>query len=82
MKNICIRKAKFLKYFCFLMRGRFLIVQTTDTSLVSHMADGPLIFILQFAADVKAEIVGKPSETFFSSVLEDMGVSPENVRQT
>lgn len=54
----------------------------TDTSLVSHMADGPLIFILQFAADVKAEIVGKPSETFFSSVLEDMGVSPENVRQT
>lgn len=46
------------------------------------MADGPLIFILQFAADVKAEIVGKPSETFFSSVLEDMGVSPENVRQT
>lgn len=64
------------------MRGRFLIVQTTDTSLVSHMADGPLIFILQFAADVKAEIVGKPSETFFSSVLEDMGVSPENVRQT
>lgn len=46
------------------------------------MADGPLISILQFAADVKAEIVGKPSETFFSSVLEDMGVSPENVRQT
>lgn len=46
------------------------------------MADGPLIYILQFAADVKAEIVGKPSETFFSSVLEDMGVSPENVRQT
>lgn len=44
------------------------------------MAGGPLIFILQFAADVKAEIVGKPSETFFSSVLEDMGVSPENVR--
>lgn len=71
------------------MKGGFLIVQTTtpsvlctDTSLVSHMADGPLIFILQFAADVKAEIVGKPSETFFSSVLEDMGVSPENVRQT
>lgn len=74
------------------MKGRFLIVQTMtpsvlillwlDISLVSHMADGPLISILQFAADVKAEIVGKPSETFFSSVLEDMGVSPENVRQT
>lgn len=59
-----------------------ILLLCTDTSLVSHMADGPLIFILQFAADVKAEIVGKPSETFFSSVLEDMGVSPENVRQT
>lgn len=39
---------------------------------------GPFAKALEFAADVKAEIVGKPSETFFSSVLEDMGVSPEN----
>lgn len=68
------------------MKGRFLIVQTTTPSVLILLWLAiwlmGLISILQFAADVKAEIVGKPSETFFSSVLEDMGVSPENVRQT
>ena len=38
-------------------------------------------FFKKFAADVQTEIVGKPSETFFTSVLDDMGVSAENVSE-
>lgn len=47
---------------------------------VSNVANRFLVFALQFAADVKAEVVGKPSPTFFNSVLEDMDVGAENVR--
>ncbi|XP_056004921.1 uncharacterized protein LOC125660289 [Ostrea edulis] len=39
---------------------------------------GPFTKALEFAADVKAEVVGKPSPTFFNSVLEDMDVGAEN----
>jgi ribonucleotide monophosphatase NagD (HAD superfamily) len=41
---------------------------------------GVVFSMLQFAADVKAEVVGKPSPTFFNSVLEDMAVDAKNVR--
>ncbi|XP_062577264.1 phospholysine phosphohistidine inorganic pyrophosphate phosphatase-like [Saccostrea cucullata] len=40
---------------------------------------GPFTKALEFAADVKAEVVGKPSQTFFTSVLEDMNVDADNV---
>lgn len=35
--------------------------------------------ILQFACDVKAEIVGKPAPAFFFAALEIMNVLPEHV---
>ncbi|KAJ0060755.1 hypothetical protein NL108_018308, partial [Boleophthalmus pectinirostris] len=31
---------------------------------------------LEFACDVKAEVIGKPSPMFFRSVLSDMGIKP------
>ncbi|KAK7918805.1 hypothetical protein WMY93_010089 [Mugilogobius chulae] len=31
---------------------------------------------LEYACDVKAEVIGKPSQTFFQSVLGDMGIQP------
>lgn len=34
---------------------------------------------LQFACDVKAEIIGKPAATFFLAALEGIDVSPEDV---
>ncbi|KAK7486238.1 hypothetical protein BaRGS_00022561 [Batillaria attramentaria] len=33
---------------------------------------------LEYACDLKAEVVGKPSESFFLSVVKDMGASPED----
>ncbi|CAL1599614.1 unnamed protein product [Knipowitschia caucasica] len=34
---------------------------------------------LEFACDVKAEVIGKPSSMFFHSVLRDMGLQPHEV---
>ncbi|MEQ2194868.1 hypothetical protein XENOCAPTIV_004161 [Xenoophorus captivus] len=31
---------------------------------------------LEYACDLKAEVIGKPSPTFFQSVLNDMGLKP------
>ncbi|GFO24395.1 phospholysine phosphohistidine inorganic pyrophosphate phosphatase-like [Plakobranchus ocellatus] len=33
-------------------------------------------FLLQYASDVTAEVVGKPSSIFFEAVLQDAGVNP------
>uniref|UniRef100_UPI0037E76732 phospholysine phosphohistidine inorganic pyrophosphate phosphatase n=1 Tax=Semicossyphus pulcher TaxID=241346 RepID=UPI0037E76732 len=34
---------------------------------------------LEYATDLKAEVIGKPSPTFFQSVLNDMGLQPHEV---
>nr|XP_004561248.2 phospholysine phosphohistidine inorganic pyrophosphate phosphatase [Maylandia zebra] len=34
---------------------------------------------LEYACDLKAEVIGKPSPTFFRSVLNDMGLKPHEV---
>ncbi|XP_070846599.1 phospholysine phosphohistidine inorganic pyrophosphate phosphatase [Chaetodon trifascialis] len=34
---------------------------------------------LEYACDLKAEVIGKPSSTFFQSVLSDMGLQPHEV---
>ncbi|XP_031570156.1 phospholysine phosphohistidine inorganic pyrophosphate phosphatase-like [Actinia tenebrosa] len=47
----------------------------TDGELVLDV--GPFTKALEYACDVKAEIVGKPSKTFFMTALEAMGVSTE-----
>lgn len=39
---------------------------------------GPYTKALEFACDVKAEIIGKPASNFFLSALEDINVSPED----
>lgn len=46
---------------------------------VSYAASNCLCCILQYACDVQAEVVGKPSKTFFNTALQDMNVRPENV---
>jgi len=38
---------------------------------------GPYMKALEFACDTKAEIVGKPSRSFFLAAVEDMGCTPE-----
>lgn len=40
---------------------------------------GPFAKGLEYACDVKAEIVGKPSKAFFNTALQDLGCSAENV---
>ena len=39
-----------------------------------HLDAGPFIRAIEFAADVRARILGKPSETFFQQVLATTGV--------
>ncbi|XP_064602160.1 phospholysine phosphohistidine inorganic pyrophosphate phosphatase-like [Liolophura sinensis] len=39
---------------------------------------GAFVKALEYACDVQAEVVGKPSKTFFNTALQDMNVSPEN----
>ncbi|XP_028332179.1 phospholysine phosphohistidine inorganic pyrophosphate phosphatase isoform X1 [Gouania willdenowi] len=34
---------------------------------------------LEYACDIKAEVIGKPSQMFFQSVLSDMGLQPHEV---
>ena len=38
-----------------------------------------LTIILQFACDIEAEVVGKPSPTFFKTALDDMGIAADKV---
>lgn len=34
---------------------------------------------LEFACDIKSEVVGKPCLSFFSAALSDIGITPEEV---
>lgn len=38
-----------------------------------------IISVFQFACDVKAEVIGKPSATFFLTALDKIQVLPEDV---
>ena len=40
---------------------------------------GAFTTALEYACDVKAEIVGKPAESFYKAALDDMGVQPDEV---
>ncbi|XP_056433609.1 phospholysine phosphohistidine inorganic pyrophosphate phosphatase [Gadus chalcogrammus] len=40
---------------------------------------GPYMKALEYACDVEAEVIGKPSSAFFHSVLSDMGLQPHQV---
>ncbi|MDX1464819.1 MAG: TIGR01458 family HAD-type hydrolase [Halomonas sp.] len=42
-----------------------------------HLDAGPFVRALEYAADVEARILGKPSADFFHAVLEDAGVEPQ-----
>jgi HAD superfamily hydrolase (TIGR01458 family) len=40
---------------------------------------GAYVALLEYASNKKAELVGKPSRTFFEMAIEDMGMKPEQV---
>lgn len=41
-----------------------------------HLDVGPFVRALEYAADLEAQVFGKPSADFFQAVLEDAGVAP------
>jgi ribonucleotide monophosphatase NagD (HAD superfamily) len=40
---------------------------------------GPYCAALEYAMDITAELVGKPSKSFFLGALQKIGVAPEDV---
>lgn len=44
-----------------------------------HKYGAVFVYSWQYASDVEAEVVGKPSAMFFQSVLDDMGIQPHEV---
>lgn len=42
------------------------------------LGPGPFVTALEFATDVKAQVVGKPEPSFFQLALDDMGISAQN----
>ncbi|MBX3011803.1 MAG: TIGR01458 family HAD-type hydrolase [Caldilineaceae bacterium] len=44
-----------------------------------YMDAGPFVVALEYAAELKAEVVGKPSRAYFRMVLDDLGIPPERV---
>jgi HAD superfamily hydrolase (TIGR01458 family) len=40
---------------------------------------GPFVVALEYASEVNAVVIGKPSQTYFQMVLEDMGLPPGRV---
>lgn len=40
---------------------------------------GAFASAIEFACDVKSEVVGKPSAEFFGAALSDMGITPKQV---
>lgn len=43
------------------------------------MDAGPFVVALEYAAEVGASVIGKPSSTYFQMVLDDLGLPPERV---
>ncbi len=44
-----------------------------------YMDGGPFVVALEYAAELKAEVMGKPSRAYFRMVLDDLGIAPERV---
>lgn len=42
------------------------------------LGPGPFVTALEFASDVKAEVIGKPQPTFFAHALEEMKCDPQS----
>ena len=42
------------------------------------LGPGPFVTALEFASDVKAEVVGKPHPSFFAHALNEMGCDPQS----
>ena len=40
---------------------------------------GPFVTGLEYASDTKAEVVGKPTKTFFLQAMKEFNCDPENV---
>lgn len=62
--------------------ARFIAVhkkRTWRTEQGLYMDAGPFVVALEYAAELKAEVVGKPSKAYFRMVLDDLGIAPERV---
>ena len=53
--------------------------RTWRTEQGLYMDAGPFVVALEYAAELKAEVVGKPSRAYFRMVLDDLGIAPERV---
>ena len=53
--------------------------RTWRTEQGLYMDAGAFVVALEYAAEVKAEIMGKPSRAYFRMVLDDLGIAPERV---
>ena len=51
----------------------------SEDMVVEAIIDDCVLCLLQYACGVTAEVVGKPSQAFFLSVLDSMGAKPEDV---
>lgn len=53
--------------------------RTWRTEQGLYMDAGAFVVALEYAAEMKAEIMGKPSRAYFRMVLDDLGIAPEKV---
>ena len=53
--------------------------RTWRTEQGLYMDAGSFVVALEYAAEIKAEIMGKPSRAYFRMVLDDLGIAPERV---
>ncbi|MEZ4732185.1 MAG: TIGR01458 family HAD-type hydrolase [Caldilineaceae bacterium] len=53
--------------------------RTWRTAEGLYMDAGPFVVALEYAAELKAEVVGKPSRAYFRMALDDLGIAPERV---
>lgn len=53
--------------------------RTWRTEQGLYLDAGPFVVALEYAAELKAEVVGKPSRAYFRMVLDDLGIAPERV---
>jgi phospholysine phosphohistidine inorganic pyrophosphate phosphatase len=44
-----------------------------------YLDAGPFVVALEYAAEVNAMVLGKPSQAYFQMVLDDMGLTPDRV---
>jgi HAD superfamily hydrolase (TIGR01458 family) len=43
------------------------------------LGPGPFVTALEYACDVQAKVIGKPSPTFFGMVIQDMKLDPSEI---